>query len=1142
MAVMLGALVLGTGLTAPTSALAQTQQQSEDARRDARVAVEQGRYGEALALVQGPLQRSPDDRPLLLLRARAYEGIRQYARAQRDYERVLQLDPGNEEARAGMERLRPLLDSGAAGRLDALRAAAASNPDDLSAQLVLADALYQAAIYRDAAAAYERYLGGVTQAAPDAVQRYLISVAQYDGGEAEAERIAERYLTFYPTSDDLYMRLGFFRYWQDKYASAIEACEQALRLNPQNDEAARCVRLARDPGSGEGSQFPIDILTAELRADPDQPEKRLELAQLLTEAGRYNEAVQNLEAMPRRYRSDPEWKRLFDTASTRLAAASPRQNQQGEFIIDRLTRELALRPNQPEKRFRLAEELVRYDRFFEAYEQLTELAEQYDETPRWLELFDDIDDGLIRANGESPVYFIDRLTYRLRLDPSNPSLRLELAEALLSVDRVFEAEDVLTVMPYEGRDNRYTALQAEIAQQRRLVAARRIAELERALQIEPGDLAAQRDLGAEYFFAGRTDEAIALLGSYLQRRPGDDLARLRYGLALQQIGAYDDALQTARFLLREDAQSADAQRLYALSALALERDDPDADRYVSALLARNPGDTGFLLDLSTFALRRGEPDLAERYWTQAYASRDPFYQERLTQLWGDIQDVRLGGPERFTPILEDARALFADSLYDQSVQRYALYFQQAGGADRAGALNRGLLIEYAQALSAGQFYSDAIAVFERVQEEAYEVRIAQEVARNQYARGDYAGTILTLEEARDVSRSQGSGLSRDGLLLLADAYREGGQYRDADDLYRTLLLYDPEDTVIAERIVLLDAWTTYSVSENSSQNDFAAVVAPTLEATVADGSGTRYQRWAPGTLAQITLPAPVIFSAGIMSHYIEGTRRLVRDAETVSTKINEVFVGGWVDITPPVAELDNPLTNRISANVGVHDYEGRRSVPFFEARYWHHTPSIFAASVGVRSTEGSIELWSPAGGEFELRLNQVDLRGSTSGILPDSLVRVAAYIAFNRVTDTFTLDGSQTTNYGIVGQVDASLRLLPRWWTGLTFYYTGYEFGTDLYFSPSDFRSYDLWLEYLKRSSNGNLYWRTRGSVGLVSRSAGFISTRLETEVTYRINKRLSWVFSGSVSRSARRFSSADVGSDRYDIFTLSTQLYWTLL
>ncbi|MEO0372841.1 MAG: hypothetical protein AAF231_15405, partial [Pseudomonadota bacterium] len=56
-------------------------------------------------------------------------------------------------------------------------------------------------------------------------------------------------------------------------------------------------------------------------------------------------------------------------------------------IVDRLQADLRRRPAQDEKRFRLARELVSRNRFFEAYETLTEyepFVERYGDNDRWL--------------------------------------------------------------------------------------------------------------------------------------------------------------------------------------------------------------------------------------------------------------------------------------------------------------------------------------------------------------------------------------------------------------------------------------------------------------------------------------------------------------------------------------------------------------------------------------------------------------------------------------------------------------------------------------------------------------------------------------------------------------------------------------
>jgi tetratricopeptide (TPR) repeat protein len=74
-----------------------------------------------------------------------------------------------------------------------------------------------------------------------------------------------------------------------------------------------------------------------------------------------------------------------------------------EFIVDRLMRELKSEPENDEKRFDLIHQLIRYDRFFEAYDQLVLLAERHDTSERWLDLLTRVDADLTRTAGALPI-------------------------------------------------------------------------------------------------------------------------------------------------------------------------------------------------------------------------------------------------------------------------------------------------------------------------------------------------------------------------------------------------------------------------------------------------------------------------------------------------------------------------------------------------------------------------------------------------------------------------------------------------------------------------------------------------------------------------------------------------------------------
>ena len=292
--------------------------------------IEEERFSEAIVILNELIEENSRDSRAFLLRARAHEGRGDRMSAARDYERVLQLDPENTDAREGLRRTTGGDRPGVDRNIESLKRLVALNPDNLSYRIRLADALFEARRVREAAGEYGTYLDR-TQGTPDVVQSYLISIAGYEGDNALGERVAERYTRIYSTNDDLYMRLGYFRVWQGKYRLAEQACEQALRLNPSNAEARNCVGIARDPDLASAqSEYPIDVLIRELRATPDDDTKRFQLVDLLIDAGRYFEADQQLDRLAPEYRGSNEWETVaascrIECRQTRVHSGSSRR-------------------------------------------------------------------------------------------------------------------------------------------------------------------------------------------------------------------------------------------------------------------------------------------------------------------------------------------------------------------------------------------------------------------------------------------------------------------------------------------------------------------------------------------------------------------------------------------------------------------------------------------------------------------------------------------------------------------------------------------------------------------------------------------------------------------------------------------------
>lgn len=1128
--------------------VAASAQENAAARQRAEAAINEGRYREALSVLQGLIGDDTRDPQLYVLRARAYEGREEFQRAIEDYERALALSPDLAAARQGLQRVQQRSSASARTDLEGLRRLVVANPGNPQYRLRYAEALYEASLFRDAAAQYETYLQG-TQGTPDILKRYLISIASYEGDNDKGEQVAERYLQFYPTDDDLHMRLGYFRLWQGKFPQSIQAFEQALRLNPSNVEAQRGLDQARQqqqtaaqrPATpaqqqrAQASQYPIDVLLRDLERNPDQDARRFELVDLLIGAGRFFEARQQLDRLADRHRDETAWQQRYATVERGLASPPARTSGPTDFVVDRLMRELRSQPNDVEKRFQLVRELIRYDRFSEAYDHLLQLADRYDTTERWLDLFRQIDQGLVRTAGSSPIYPVDRYTYLLRLDPAKAETRYALVDALLEAGRLAEAYTVLTDRAHvDPSDERYQVRLRAIADVRERLTAERIATLEAQLARTPGDAAALRELAALYVESRRPAEAVDLYRRLLQADPGNTEARAGYAQVLAQTGDHAEALRQAGQVLDREPGNTAYQRLYVTTAIAGRSVDARAEQLLARLLESTPDDAELLLEASSLRMAQGQVEEADRLIRRAQGVADAALQERLeTQsLLIERELIRQQEAEQ-SEILNDARRLAQARLYREAVARYEEYFQVRGKR------TRGELKELAMVYHASGDFVSALSILEALQAQLYEYDVAKDVAKNRFYMQDYAGAIQVLEQLVEQNPRD-----FEVRMLLSDAYRQLQRYPQARAVYQDVVATSANGELVEERLLVIEASSVTGLTSSRPDEglDYVGLIVPVAEATVARGSGTAYNRWAQGLMTQVTLPIDAVLYAGLTSHFLSGTRRLIPFSEEVQGRVNQVYGGGYIDLTDPIPLARASYTNRLQFLGGIFDYEGGRTVPFGELRYWRQEPGLYTGSIGVRATEGAIDLWSPAGGEFALRLTQADVRVSTASALPDSLLRLSGVFAYNIVTDNFGSTNTRAgTNQGTNIQIEGSYRIIPATYLGLQYYQLSYRNTVDIYFSPRNFQTYTAFLEY-EREYGDKWYLRVRGSVGAVARSNGFIARRLETDLIYRFARRWAINIASSIGQSTRTLGNESLATeDVYNTFIFAGQLYWTL-
>lgn len=753
----------------------------------ARQQMAQGHYAEAIATLTRELQQHPDDIALLLLRAEAHERRGQLEHAVADYQHVLHLRPGQATAQARLETLRRLAAAQRAGTLETLRRHVAADPQNLSLRLLLAEALQRAGLLEEAAEHYRHYVTQI-QATPDVVTSFLVVLAALPDHRAGAA-VAERYLQIYPSSDDLWMRLGHFRLWQGQYVPAQDAFRQALRLNPRNAPAQRGL------------------------ADT---ERRI----------------------------------------AAVRAAPPHRSA----VVARLERQLARDTLRHDVRFQLIDELIALERYVEAFGHLQVLAATFAETERWQARFRRVDRAL---RADAPVYRIDRLAFRLRLQPDDLETRYALAHALQAVARYAEAEALLQEAPKradvdEQRHERELA-RARAAHIRHLHEQARL--LRARLAADPGDLDATRALAEHLIILSDVGalpdagEALALLERYLAQRPDDHEARFQLARLLTQARRPREALEHARHALAGAPDDPHRLAQYLYAAAELQPTPPEA--FPTAQRARQaaPDDVGVLLALATFYTAAAEHDpehldRAEKYIQLA---------ERASAAEHEILARRevIAAVRRYLP-LPAARRLASDARYNEAAQTIKDYYRTTGIA-----MPRVAMIELAHLRAATGDYAAAAELLARAQQEAFDADVQLIRARYLLDARAYDAAIDAVEVLLDREPARA-----DAHMLRGDALREMHRIQEAEAAYRSALAVgDPAAQAQAQaRLEHLHVLAR-------GHRGAAMLFAPRGDLIWAGGDGIEYRRVARGLETHVALPAdaPVTLTATYLGHGISGT-------------------------------------------------------------------------------------------------------------------------------------------------------------------------------------------------------------------------------------------------------------------------------
>ena len=792
-------------------------------------------------------------------------------------------------------------------------------------------------------------------------------------------------------------------------------------------------------------------------------------------------------------------------------------------------------PELDERRFRFIDLLMRYNRYSDAYDQLFLLQPRHDGTRRWLALFAELDNRLVALTGTSRAFPADRFSYLLKNQPSDLTIRYQLVDALIEQQRIGEAFSILLDPRYiEANDPEYQSRLALLQDLRDVEVPRLIAEYESRLAADPVNRDVVLQLSDLYLSMGEGQKGAELMYVWLDGNPGDDAMRRRYALMLSGAGNNGGAFEQATFLLDQDNTAPANQEVWVRVSLAAGIPDERSRQFLQDKLSRDPSDVEALLDLSEWHLMKEDPVLADQYLRRAFTEGLPADPARVNALDLLVERALLRkNLQEQQAQLNQARELAQLGRYRAAIDAYEAYF------DRAGKRTLPHIKELAEIHALNGNYLQALSILERVQQEEYTIETAKQIARYRYYLADHSGAIHTLEGILATHPAD-----MEVREMLQQLYLEVQRYNQADTVYFASierLVQDGTSEPVFERALR----QRIDLIEREINTDYVGLVVPVSQYVRARGSITDFEHWAQGLQTQVTVPEttyPLMLTAGLISHFVNGSRRLSPEPGFSQTRINQAFLGSYFDLTKPDPFTRIGYTNRIWMQAGLYDYEGARTTGFFDVRYLHYKKNAYLASVGLRSTEGSMALWSPAGGEFDLRLNQLDGRYTTTSVLPDSLLRIDLSAALNRVTgQPDSVITNVDSNTGLLLRAEISYRLGRHWYVGTSLNTIDYRHTLDTFFSPSKYRAIDGWLEY-ERELLGKWYFRSRATSGMVSYRRNSLSLRFESDLVYRFMNNLSFSINAQASQSVRFLDgSGNLRDDRYRMLIFSGALYWTL-
>ena len=289
------------------------QNPTEVLRIQAQQQIEEGKFGEAIDLLNRYISANPANAVGYNLRGLCFENRKEYQNAVYDFRSALKLEPENEIINENLNRAIEKWETILYNRIVGFKREIEINPDKPLNYLEVGKCFKNLGNWQQAEKWYDEYLKREDPSADELIRytEILAKINHISKGVTWLKKYCEKF----PNDHRLWSRYGYFTMWLGKKEISISAFKRALELRPYFKEALDGYDLVRGKGyiytvndttvrynyglplSTSSYEYPIDKYYRRLAKNPEDQQSRLLLIQELIYNNRFSEAENQLRIL-----------------------------------------------------------------------------------------------------------------------------------------------------------------------------------------------------------------------------------------------------------------------------------------------------------------------------------------------------------------------------------------------------------------------------------------------------------------------------------------------------------------------------------------------------------------------------------------------------------------------------------------------------------------------------------------------------------------------------------------------------------------------------------------------------------------------------------------------------------------------------